>query len=511
MLGPVSRLTAPLRTTAAALREAMANEGIRRLEISWLLGIASDTALTVALLVVAYTAGGPVAAGLLGAIRMVPAVVSGMLSGAILARFRGDRVLLAIAIVRTLAAAGCAAVIVTGGPLVALFVLAAVASAAGAPVRPTQATLMPALARSPGELVAANMAWSTGEGIGAMAGPFVAGILVAAGMPGVAAVAAAIGFAATAIASAGLRFEHAADAGGGIQAAGGGLRLVDGLRALRRRPVPGWSMLGVFGQVATRGMLNVLVVVAAIELLALGEPGVGLLNGAFGLGSLVGAIFAVSLTRTDALVRTQAAALAYWGAPIALLGLVPNPAIGLAALVVIGVANAVYDVAVLTIMQRGCANDERGPVFSVFEGVAGLGMVAGSLVAPALLAAFGTRTAFVVAGAFLPILSAVIYARIAHADKVSAVDERTLGLMRRVEIFGQLPLTAVERLTGGLVPVAYAAGDTDDNGYDHAGEPSSMWAFLRLGVDRGSIEEGEKPEDIDLNGFGMRIWPVNGK
>src|SRR5437870_1574389 len=43
-------------------------------------------------------------------------------------------------------------------------------------------------------------------------------------------------------------------------------------------------------------------------------------------------------------------------------------------------------------------------------------------------------------------------------------------------------------------------GDTDDAGYDHTGEPYSLWAFLRLSLDRGGPEEGDKGEDIDLNG-----------
>ena len=51
-------------------------------------------------------------------------------------------------------------------------------------------------------------------------------------------------------------------------------------------------------------------------------------------------------------------------------------------------------------------------------------------------------------------------------------------------------------------------GDADDNGYDHTGEPASLWAFLRLSLDRGNLEEGDKSEDIDLNGFGLRIWPA---
>jgi hypothetical protein len=177
-----------------------------------------------------------------------------------------------------------------------------------------------------------------------------------------------VAFLGTAWVVAGLRFEQSADATGGAKHVGGGLRLLDGLRALCRRLVPRWTMVGVFAQVMTRGLLNPLAVVAAIRLLGMGGAGVGLLNGALGLGGLFGAIFAISLTRTDRLVRTQVAALAYWGAPIAVIGLLPFPAVGLAAMVVIGVTNAVFDVAIFTIFQRGTSNEERAPIFSVFEG-----------------------------------------------------------------------------------------------------------------------------------------------
>jgi hypothetical protein len=48
--------------------------------------------------------------------------------------------------------------------------------------------------------------------------------------------------------------------------------------------------------------------------------------------------------------------------------------------------------------------------------------------------------------------------------------------------------------------------DADAHGYDHAGEKASLWAFLRLSVDRVNPGEGERGEDIDLNGFGFRVW-----
>lgn len=53
-------------------------------------------------------------------------------------------------------------------------------------------------------------------------------------------------------------------------------------------------------------------------------------------------------------------------------------------------------------------------------------------------------------------------------------------------------------------------GDVDSYGYDHTSEPFSLWAFLRVGVDRGSAGEPEKGEDIDLEGFGLRFWGERG-
>jgi MFS family permease len=454
----MARLMGPIRATVAAVREALSNDGIRRLELVWSIGIAADAALLVVLLVVVYAQDGVIAAGVLGAVRMGPAVVAGMLAGTVVRRFGGRRVLLTLGVVRALVAALCTLVIAADLPPIWLYVLATAAAVAGAPIRPAAVTLMPGLARSPNELIAANMAWGTGEGLGTFVGPFVAGLLIAAGQPAIAAAAVAAAFAITVAVVIGLRFEHTMDAIGGTRQRSAGI--AEGLRALRRRPVLRWSMVGVYGQVLTRGLLNPLLVVASVELLGMGNAGVGLLSAALGMGGFVGAVFAVSLTRPDALIRTQSAALAYWGAPIAVIGLVASPAVALAAMIVTGVANALYDVAVITIFQRGASNQERAAVFSVFEGVAGLGLVTGSLLAPVLLLGFGANGALAIAGAILPVLALVIYARIGREDRVSVVDEELVRLIRRVEVFAELPMTAVERLAAGMVPLVATAGQT---------------------------------------------------
>lgn len=50
-------------------------------------------------------------------------------------------------------------------------------------------------------------------------------------------------------------------------------------------------------------------------------------------------------------------------------------------------------------------------------------------------------------------------------------------------------------------------GDSNGDGFDHNGERFSLWAILRVSLDRGGPVEGEKGEDVDLEGFGLRVWP----
>jgi hypothetical protein len=152
-------------------------------------------------------------------------------------------------------------------------------------------------------------------------------------------------------------------------------------------------------------------------------------------------------------------------------------------------------------MQRGTANEERAPVFSVFEGLVGLGTVTGSVLAPLLLAAFGIRGALAVSGAFLPIVALIIYARIGRADRVSVVDEATLQLLREVTAFAELPLTAFERLAGGLEPLAFAAGET----IMREGEPGDRFVVIAS----GEIEVTAEGRAIQRLGRGAGLGEIS--
>jgi hypothetical protein len=243
-------------------------------------------------------------------------------------------------------------------------------------------------------------------------------------------------------------------------------------------------MLGTYGQVLTRGLLNAMIVVATIQLLGMGQSGLGLLSAALGLGGLIGALLALSSSRSEQLVQTETAALIFWGLPIAIIGVFPFSTAALLAMIVIGVANATYDVALFTIFQRGCANEERAPVLSVLEAVIGLGAITGSLLAPVLLIVLGPRIALLVGGAILPVMALIIYWRVGHVGRITVVDEKLVDLLRRVPAFVELPLTAVERLAAGLVPIAAGPGTV----LMTQGEPGDRFIVIASGEIEVSVD-----------------------
>ncbi|MGH3132729.1 MAG: cyclic nucleotide-binding domain-containing protein, partial [Gaiellaceae bacterium] len=428
--------------------------------LAWTAGTAADWALLVVLLVIAYDAGGALAAGILGAIRVVPAIVAAPFAPTLVGRYRGDRALTIINVVRSVGAVATALVVASGLPVELTFLLAAVVAGAGSLVRPIQTALLPAFARTPGELVAANVASSTGEGIGTFAGPLLAGGLVAVTGSVVASLLVAAAFAGAAAAVTGITFERAADArgGAGVDRAAG-FRLSDVPRVLRRYPETTVLIGNFVAQVFVRGVLITLIVVASIELLDMGEAGVGLLNAAIGLGGLLGAIGALALSGGKHLAKVCLLSLAGWGLPLVVIGAWPTAALALGALFVTGVSNAILDISGFTLVQRGVRNEDRVTMFGVMEGLFGAGLLAGSLLAPLLVATLGARGTFVVTGALLPLLSLLTSRAVLGGARRSTLVEDRIALLRRNELFSLLPLTALDRLAESLAPLSFEPGD----------------------------------------------------
>jgi MFS family permease len=433
-----------------AVGDVLHNGAIRRIEIAWTAGMAADGAFLVILLVVAYQAGGAVAAGILGAVRVVPSIIAAPFAPGLVVRFRGDRVLAAINVVRALGAIVTAAIVAIGLPTELTYVLAAVVAGAGSLVRAIQTALLPAFARSPRELVAANVASSMGEGLGTFIGPLLAGILLATTGSVSASILVAATFAGAAAALTGVRFERSVDARGGIEPESKRPRISEAPSVLRRYPTALVVTSDFAIQSLVRGLLVTLTVVGSIELLGMGDSGVGLLTAAIG---------ALGLKGGSGLGRVFVLALAAWGLPLVLIGAVPAPVVALAALFVVGGSNAVLDVSGFTLLQRGVRDEDRVTVFAASESVWASGVLLGSLLAPVLVALFGPRGAFLAAGAVLPVLALLTWRPIVGGSSVRDDAQAHLALLRRNPLFAPLPLTALDRLAESLSPVSFAPGD----------------------------------------------------
>ena len=197
--------SAPTTTRLGAVRAVLGNAGIRRIELAWTCGIAADGALMVGLLVVAFAAGGPLAVGLLGVARTAPAIVTGPMAGLLATRSHPTSLLRVVHVARAAASAALTVWITMGLPFWGVLLLLVLAALAGSLVRPLQLASMPSLARDPGELVAANVAMSTGEGVGSFLGPLAAGLVVAVSGPPLAVGLATLVFVAGALSILGLR------------------------------------------------------------------------------------------------------------------------------------------------------------------------------------------------------------------------------------------------------------------------------------------------------------------
>jgi predicted MFS family arabinose efflux permease len=467
--GPAERVRATLGSLEAVLR----NGAIRNLELGWTIGTGADWALLVVALLVAYDAGGPVLVGLVSLVRMVPATAVNVLVDP--ARFgRPERGLVGVNLIRCAAAALTTAAIVANVPVL-VFVAVAIAAAANALVRPTTMALLPAVARTPEELVSANVTNSLGEALGTFVGPLVAGLAVAASGPApAAALAAAASLAAAALVSWVAVAEAARPRRSNRERT---IPLVDGLRELARRRPAAAVMTSLFAQVTVRGALTTYLAILSIEVLGLGESGVGLLGAAIGFGGLVGAIGSLALGTSRGLAPTAMIALAMWGVPLAIIGFMATPTVALVGLAVVGIANAVLDVAGFTLLQRGIPNRSRSAVFSVLEVAVGLGISVGGLLGSVLVNQIGVEMALIVTGLVLPV-AALLALPFAHQlDDSAVVPEHHAQLLRSVPLFCPLPLDGLELLATGMREATFAPGQT----LMAEGEPGDIYLIIERG------------------------------
>jgi MFS family permease len=453
-----------LSTLATGLR----NENVRRVELAWGCAIAAEWAHFVALGVYAYDHGGTSAVGVAGLVRLLPAAIIAPFAASLGDRFRRERILLAMMLAGSAALAGSAGAFFAG-ERVLVFAFAAVLGVSSTLIRPALQALLPSLARTPEELIASNGATSTIESFGTLIGPLLAGLLVAFADAGLVFIVAAATLLVAAALVLRVRVEGRIEID--VVEAGGTMSMLStGLRAIWRAADVRLLIGLVFAQTFVRGCLNVLIVVAAFEVLDAGAGAVGYMTAAIGVGGLLGAVGAMTLEGRR-LAVPFGLALVFWGAPIMLIAPWPELSAAVVLLAIVGAANSVEDVAVFTLLQRITRDEILSSVLGVLWGLAMGAVAVGSLAAPAVVHWIGARSAFALVGAVLPVLALVTYRRLASIDRaIEPVPE--LDLLDRVPMFAPLSVVGKERVASKLVPrpvrageVVIRAGDVGDRFY----------------------------------------------
>jgi MFS family permease len=447
------RLGESLRAFAAVFH----NEDLRRLELAWSGSIIGQWGYEVALAVFAYRAGGAAAVGLVGLVRLLPAAFVAPFAALLGDRFPRKRVMVAADLVRACAMGGAAAAVFGGAPAAAVYALAVVTALTSTAFQPAQAALLPALARSPEELTAANATSTTLESVGFFIGPALGGLLLAVTSVGAVFSVTAGLFLWSALVLGRMRAESRGDTTvepeSIVREALAGFRAIAGEGRLR-------LLVGLYGaQTLAAGVLRVLLVVTALRILDLGPSGVGFLNSAVGVGALAGMIVVLAVIGTRRLAGVFQLGLVLWGVPLALLGIWPSVAAAILLFGVLGIGNTLVDVAGLTLVQRAAPEQVRARVFGVLESVLLATIGIGAILAPLLTAAFGPRGALIAAGGGLTALALPFWRPLERLDATTAGPGPELALLREIPMLALLPPVTLEQLASSLSRVRVAAGD----------------------------------------------------
>ncbi len=480
-----------MRSLLSGLRTALRNKGIRQVQLAWGAGIAAEWAHFVALGVFAYKHGGTSAVGVAGLVRLTPAALLGPFAASLGDRFRPERLLRAMMLL------GAGALIASAVASLAadrqlVFALAAIVGISSTLMRPALEALVPSLARTPDELIASNGVSSTVESLGTLAGPVLAGVVVAVANVSVVFLSGGVALLAAAAALARFSVQGRLPVGTVGKGKPATRSIMTGFRTLADAPAARLLIWLAVAQAFVRGCLNVLVVVVVFHTLHGSDSEVGYLTAAIGVGGIAGA-FSGMMLKGRRLAVSFAIALVFWGLPITLMAAEPNVVGAVVLLAIVGLANSVEDVAVVTLLQRLVPEETLTSVFGVMWGAAMGAVALGSIVAARVVDAAGPRNALIGTGMILPLLALANHRRLAKIDHANAPAEEQ-ELIQRVPMFAPLSLAVKERLAAGLSSVSVAAGEVLINAGD-IGDRFYIVGDGELEIDAGSLPAVARAND----------------
>ncbi len=443
-----------------AFRDLLALRDLRRLVVAWTVAQTAGYLSTVALLVYAYNASGAALIAAYGVLRAVAGIVVTPVLMAVTVRRGEARVLTVVTAGRGLLLGGAGIGVATGVTPSIVVGLAVVSASMSATFRPTQATVLPLLCRTAHELAAANVTASVADNAAALVGPVLGGLLigVADTQTGLGVAAVLLMLAAVTVRGLGVpRARHHRVTRRGLRRSA--RETVTGAVALTRIARPAGLAVLAVAQTFARGAMLVLIVVLALDDLRLPDGSVGYLNAAVGMGGIAGGVVAAGLVRLSRLGRCFTAGVALWGISIVVLAAAPSGLLAFIAIGLVGVANAVEDASVFTLLPRLISPALSAPALGALEILVLLGTGLGSLTSPVLLDHFSVRESLAGVGVALVVLSLAYSRTFVRIDADIVVPDPDVDVLRSLPIFAPLALVIIEELASELERHRFAAGE----------------------------------------------------
>ena len=377
----------------------------RRFALAFLVSRGGDYLLSVGMVVFVFERTGSTAWVATAAIlRVVPNMLLSAAGGGLGTRF-GLRFLVLSDVTRSALNVGLTVAAMVGS-LPAVLLLSVCSQIVGAGYSATAAGMVSRLVAS-NKTAAANATISAIESVSLLAGPSIAGLLMAFTSPVTAFGLNAGSFLASALVVGRLRLrpDHPCspvteEASDGLGAAGGwAFRVLVSDRRLRGVAV------GVVASSLLVGVLSVAFVLLALQLGA-GLSGAGYLMAAFGAGGVLGALAASRWLDRLTPVVWASGLLVTTGTAAVALALVRVPLPGLLLTVLLGATTGFLDILAVTQVQR-VAPRTTGAICGALDSLAQGAVLLGLLLTPALVSAVGVTGTLTLIGATLVLLAPV--------------------------------------------------------------------------------------------------------
>lgn len=441
----------------AVVRQALGNPKLRRVLAAYLLFNVAEWAAWIGLLVWGYRVGGVRGSSEIALVQLIPCALFAAPAASLLGRLPRGRALALGYAAQTVGYLGVGLALVADAPRIVVGLTAAASAITVTLTRPTHNALLPEISRTTGDLTAGNAASGSLEAIATFLGPLASGLILAVWGPGgvllVMSGCSAVGVLLTA------RLVTAAPRSRVVRRTADG-RATGALGVVLRNPDARLMSLLIVAEYALVGMMDILLVVLALDVLGMSDAGPGILNSAIGVGGIAGAALTFILIGRHRLAGALVLGAMCAGVAFALAGQAEAPVVAMILVAVSGAGKLFYDVASRTFIQRLLPDHLLTAMFGLQEAFTMTGIALGTLAAPALVGLVGANMAFLAAGCFLPLTALASYRVLRRRDAGTAVPVDVLALLMHVPILAVLAPRIVERMARDAIAEQVPAGES---------------------------------------------------